>query len=397
MRSSTKIVRWAGTFGLLAALTVASPASALHSVFLAVPNHSEEALIWCGPAVGEMVMEGYLGGTGCDHLQADVWAEILVHKTEAAWDTDPVGLAGAMMTLCPPTGSWSVFHRADATELMYWVAFYMTHNNYPVAAVLNTQTHNGVATHQEHWVVIKGIVTDVDPKTASAVTLEHVWYTDPAPPVFGDPPIEHFISGSSWYTQFQAVTKAPSAYTGEYVAVIEPPRRRGVARAKPEVVRGELIPREEAFELARRWIEKLEILAELKPFRRLRESEPLEPLLVDPNYGGYYLIPFSADGKTAQYAVLINAYTGEFQEAGAFGPVRYVSEKEALKRSLRFLSTQESRRVRATLVFAPEAGAASRFHPIWKVEVEGRTTAVRQDGDVRFWPRPMLRRGDPQD
>ncbi|MCP4661810.1 MAG: hypothetical protein GY856_40930, partial [bacterium] len=120
MRSSTKIFRWTGSVGLLAALTVAGPAAALHSVFLAVPNHSEEALIWCGPAVGEMVMEGYPGGTGCDELQADVWTEILAHKdpTEAAWDTDPVGLAGAMMSLCPPTGSWSVFHNTDATQIM---------------------------------------------------------------------------------------------------------------------------------------------------------------------------------------------------------------------------------------------------------------------------------------
>jgi len=396
MRSSNKIVRWAGTFALLAALTAAGPAAALHSVFLTVPNYSEEALTWCGPAVGEMVMEGYPGGAGCDEFQADVWAEILVHKTEADWDTDPVGLAEAMKSLCPPIGTWSVFHRADATELMYLVAFYMTHNNYPVAAVLNTQTHNAIAAHQEHWVVIKGIVTDVDPTSSSSITLEHVWYTDPAPPVFGDPPVEHFISGSSWYAQFETVTKASSAYTGEYVAVIEPPQRRGRAIARPEVLEGRIIRREEAFEMARRWIEKLEILAELEPFRKLRESEPLEPLLVNPKYGGYYLIPFSADGKTAQYAIAINAYNGEFQEAGAFAPMRYLSEKEAMKRSASVLSNRELERAKASLVFTPEAGVTSRFHPVWKVEVEERALTVRQDGRVRFWPRPLLRTEQPR-
>jgi len=376
---------WA--LALLLSLTLAAPAAALHSVFAAVPGHSEEALTWCGPAVGEMVMEGYPSGA-CNETQADIWAEIVLNRVEGTWDTDPAGLRGAMMSMCPPpSGHWSIVSRTDAADLMYSVAYWMTRNGFPVAAVMSTTAHNTYAAHQEHWVVIKGIVTDADPTTTSAVTLDHVWITDPSPATFGDPPLERFLSGGAWYAELQPVTKAGSAYNGKYVAVIEPPERRGLAKADLPILRGEVLPWERVVELSRRWLDKLEILRELKPFAELYRAEPKEPILVDPKFGGYYLVPFTVDGKTVRHAMLINAYDGSLLEVGAFAPVRYVGKKEALERAQKLLRVRQPERIDARLTFAPEAGAASRYHPVWRVEIDDRAVAVRQDGAVRFWPR----------
>lgn len=368
-------------------LCSAAPAAALHSVFLAVPGHSEEALTWCGPAVGEMVMEGYPSGA-CDEAQADIWAEIVTHRTEGIWDTDPAGLRGAMMSLCPPPGGgWSIFSRTAADDLMYRVAYWMTKNDFPVAAVMSTTAHTTYAPHQEHWVVIKGIITDVDPTTSSTVTLEHVWITDPSPASFGDPPVERFLSGGAWYAEFQPVTKPGSAYDGKYVAIIEPPEVRGVARAELPILQGEVLPWERVWELSRRWLEKLEILRELKAFAEIYRAEPLEPILVDAKYGGYYLVPFTQDGRSVRHAMLINAYDGSLLEVGSFAPVRYVGKEEAVERAQKLLQVRRPERVDVRLTFDPRAGAASRYHPVWRVRMDDRTVAVRQDGTVRFWPR----------
>jgi hypothetical protein len=385
-RSTTRVLR-AATVLLVAAAAGPRPASALHSVFLSVPSHSEEALTWCGPAVAEMTMEGY-PTTACSHLQADVWAAIVGHKVEATWDTDPVGMREALKGLCPPPGTWSVVARTAEDDLMYSVAFWMTQNSFPVPVVLDTAAHRPtVPAHPEHWVLVKGIVTDVNPVGSPTVTLEHIWYTDPSPAAFGDPPIESFIPGGTWSTLLQPVNKPGSAYDGQHVAVIEPPRPRGRVRVKLPALTGRILPAAKALELAKRWVEKIEPLREIEPFKGLQRSRPLKPLLVNPRHGGYYLVPYSADGETASHAILVNAYSGEFQGAGAFARRRYMSDREALKRALRFFGIHRPQRYDVTLVYSPEAGAASLFHPVWRVAVDQHVAAVRQDGSVRRWPK----------
>jgi hypothetical protein len=265
-----------------------------------------------------------------------------------------------------------------------------------VPALLSTTAHNSYAPHEEHWVLIKGIVTDVDPTTASTVSLEHVWITDPSPATFGDPPLERFLSGSAWYAELQAVSKAASSYHGEFVAVIEPPRVKGFARAEPRVLRGRVLPPGEVIARARKWLDELEILRELEPFAELHRAKALDPLLVDAPYGGYYLVPYALDGETVGHALLINAYDGTLLEAGAFAPVRYLGEKEAVETSLDRLGIRRPRSVTARLASDPRAGAASRYHPVWRVEVDGQVVGVRHDGTVRTWPAERKRR-DPRE
>lgn len=381
-----------GALVLAAGLATAPPAAALHSVFVAVPGHAEEALTWCGPAVGQMIMEGYPSGA-CTVVQADVWASIGSHRVEGMWDTDPRGLRGAMMDLCPPPGGgWSAVSRSAADDLMYQVAFWMTHNDYPVALLTSTVAHNAHAPHQETWVVVKGVVTDVDPTTSSTVALQYVQLTDPSPATFGDPPVERFLTGGAFYAALQPVAKPGSEFDGRYVAVIEPPQRRGVARAELPLLAGRVLPWERVQELSKRWLEKVELLRELKPFAALYRAEPQRPLLVDAEHGGYYIVPFADERErekgTYSHALLLNAYDGSFLEAGAFAPARTVGEKEAVERALKLLGVRRPERLSAALTFAPQAGAADRYHPAWRVEVDGRAVAVSQDGDARFWPRP---------
>ncbi len=347
--------------------------------------HSEEALTWCGAATGQMVIAGYPSGA-CTKDQADVDASIQLHKVESNWDTDPAGLRSAILEQCPlaPGHSWVVFHPTDAAALMWSAAHYMTTNQYPVAALLGTTQHNSYAPHKEHWVTITAITTDLDPTTNPTVTLKWVQFVDPSPDPFGGPPLVRFVSSAVWYAELTAVTKMPSTYTGQFVAIIEPPTPTG--RAMPAgklVLTGTVISKADASRFAVEAVRKFN-LAEMQAFREIARARPLEPLLVNPRRGGYYLVPFSVDGKSASLAIIVNAYNGEFEEVGSFGSRSFLAETTALEDVRKALELREPIRpeeVKTELVSSYEAGTL--YAPEWSITVGKRVLHVGQKGGVR--------------
>lgn len=380
MKTSTRAALHRTGAAILLAAATTLPAAAAHSVMLtSVPVRAEEATTWCGAATAQMVMEGYPTPPGaCVKEQFEIQAQIVDY--EGLWDADPAGLRDAMGTLCPPSGHWVVFSRADQAALMHSVAFWMTRNNYPVAALLDTTSHHGDPTHLEHWVAIKGIITDLDPTTNPTVTLEYVWFNDPGLPL-GDPAASKFVAASIWNTLFQAVARPGSAYDGKYVALIEPPPSTGRATAPREVLTGRLISARDALAAGERAIRDIG-LTRIGPFEVLGRAKPLAPLLVDARQGGYYLIPYAVEGDRAEAALFVNAYTGGFQEVDAFAPTRFLTEAEARRTALRYLKATRPKSVETELVSSAENGTASRSRPLWKVQVDGRTVGVTQGGEV---------------
>jgi hypothetical protein len=365
----------------MALMTVSSAVRADVSVLTPVTPRAEEALTWCGAATGEMVVGAYPSGS-CSPVQADVWDAIQTNKVEPSWDTDPAGLKEAMMTLCPPPGGghWVVFSNTNASTLMYSVAFWMRRNSFPVAAVLNTDAHNAIGAHQEQWVAIKGIVTDVDPLTSSSVTLKYIFIVQQAP-VFGDPAVERFITGSQWYSEFEAVTKAASTYNGKFVAVIEPPPSTGTLKAKLRLVTGTILSAQRILPLLQRSLRNSEV-ARLELFRDLVRLQPQTPVLVNPERGAYYIVPFGTPGKPATMAALVNAYDGELLEVARLRPRPVPSEREAIQRALRLVGRDKSKEppaAKATLVY--EGGLP--YYPSWRVNVDREEVLVDVAGNAR--------------
>ena len=371
---------------LLAALAASAQHTAI-STLLPPGYHSEEALTWCGPATGQMVVAGY-PMSACTVAQADMDMSIQAHKVEGNWDTDPPGLRDAMTEQCPlPAGHiWYVFHPTDAAQLMHSAAYWMTQNQYPVAALLATASHNSYLPHQEHWVVITAIVTDLNPVGNPTVTLQFVQFVDPSPAIFGDPPLVRYVSAATWYAGQTAVTKT-STYNGQFVAIVEPPVATGRAvSAIKLLLTGTVIRPVEAQRFATEAVLKLK-LAGNAAFREFANTKPLAPLLVNAKRGGYYLVPFSVDGKSSSLAVIVNAYNGEFQEAGHFAPRTFLSEEEALGhagRALRLQKPLQRGQITTELVASPEAGHP--YAPVWQITTGNRTLHVNQLGVVREIP-----------
>lgn len=374
-------------FMVLSLVFIPGVLSASHSVMLSgIPEYSEESYIWCGPAVAQMIMHGYPSGSLLVP-QEDIWAAIQGCKVETMWDSDPQGLKDAMQHLNPPSppGHWVVYSNSDAQALMYSVAYWMTRNNFPVAVLLNTTTHNGIASHQEHWVEVRGIVTDITPIGNTTIDLQNIWYTDPSPTNLGDPAVTSFITGSTWYSLFQPVNKTGSSYNGNYVAIIEPPQRRGIAIAPIEILRGEILPIKIILQNAEEWIKECKF-CEIEAYKDLKNAIPLKPILVDKKYGGYYLIPYTTtrgkENNLANFALLINAYKGNFQQVGAFEPTQYLSEQAAVEIAINYLKIKGKSSVNTELVTQIEGHTFGRFFPAWKITIDDKVVHVTQRGKV---------------
>jgi hypothetical protein len=378
MKRLTQSIFFLVAAAAIGAVLCAAPARALDSTFVALTDHPEEALTWCGAATGQMVIGGY-PASACTPVQADVWAAIQAHKVEGNYDTDPAGLRDAMMTLCPPPGGhfWVVFAQPTAANLMHSVAFWMKTNHYPVAVLLSTVAHNSIVTHREHWVTIRGIVTDVDPVTHPTIVLQNVLIVD-QPTTFGNPAVERFLTGTQWYAEFQAVsTGGPN--NGKFVAVIEPPKKTGRAIAKERLMVGKVIDPQRAVAQAKAWLGSSGV-AKVESFRELTQLQPQQPVLVNPERGGYYIIPYGAAEKPAPFAVLVNAYSGDVLEAGRVN-TRLLDEKEAVRNALRFLGRETAKESKAALISSPEAG--SPYTPVWRVTIDQQELFVQSNGNVR--------------
>lgn len=359
------------------AVSLGALPAAADSVSVFVTPYAQQSLKGCGPAVAQMAMESYPSGAGCSLLQPDIWDEIQDRKVETIWDSDPAGLAAAMQHLCPPIGNWVIHSDTDPAVVMNAAFFWMNALHYPVPVLLDTATYSLDPTHQEHWALIFAMNT-------SGGVLDSLWLVDPE--VWGTTlplvPVVRFIAAATWAGEYQAVAKPSSAYHGKYVALIEPPDRPGRLRLPERLpLLGRVISPEEALAAAARAIEEHR-LAEAEAFRLLRDPRPLTPVLVNREQGGYYLVPYAEEGDLAGAALVINAYTGQLQEAGAFAPSRLLSAGEARAIALEHLGATAPREVAVEAVVRGPLPGAARYAPTWKVRVDGELLGVSQTGEV---------------
>jgi len=376
--------------------SLVSPYSALaqHQVYLqtpnTIPNYCQETIIWCGAAVGQMILEGYPAGVEHPHTQTHVWNRIQAHLDDLGvnWATDPDGLRDTLMELGGDPGvNWAIHANPNAQSLTYTVAYWMTQRNYPTAVLVYGF---------QHWVAIVGIETDVNPVGNTNVNLQFIEIDDP-----GNPPcptatsggVKSLMSGTNWYSNYWYTPGniAASKWNGNYIAVIEPPLNEGKATAPSEVEKGKVISGNTAKERALVLIKKLR-LYEKDPYTILRNTKPLNPLLVNADYKGYYIVPFGyEEGKLSQGAILINAYSGDFQEVGVFKkPIKYLPEDRAVKIAIDYICFGRAR-TKARLIFQPSEQTKSRFLPVWQITAKKTewifftkvaTVYVTQEGKV---------------
>jgi len=391
-----------GLLILLLLIGFTLPALAQYEVDLSgnVPLYGQESCIWCGAACGQMIMNGYPDPIHrILYPQVQVWNTIQANNStdpaDQAWATDPQGLCETMILLNRPVppGNWYVFTNPNRNEALFDILYWMNDNDYPVATLIN---------EGEHWVVIVGYETDIEPVGGSNPVLQEITKYDPEPHNVGS---VITMDAAVWYaTDWVGPVRFAGTWHGQYVAVIEPPVIKGAVEVKMvERIGKEIIPPEEAIKYAKKWIDELGLYKK-PPYAILQRSgvSNLQPMLVreeikpglekEKEVPYYYIVPFGFEYEIgacgiglARVCVIVNAYTGRFEEIGAFGePVRYLPEEEVIDiiaRSLG-LKREEMKEFKPTLMFQPSDITHIRLYPFWRIMVKDRILYVDQLGKV---------------
>lgn len=376
-----------------------------------VPLYGQQACCWCGAASAQMIMDGYpdpndriwidQGPPNTPNCWDTIQANNSTDPTDVAqnWCTDPRGLRNCLRTLNPPpAGTWNIHANGNRDTVMFNILYWMNRNDYPVAALIN---------RGGHWVVIVGYETDIEPIAGSAPTLQEITYDDPEPHNVGSLITK---TGNQWnQNEWNGDIRYAGTWLNQYVAVIEPPAKGTVKIEKVERVGKKFITPEEAVRYALRWIEELD-LAKRPPYSILKRKgiRHLEPILVreemrkgmeeEVHVPYYYLIPFGFERETgacnvplARIGIIVNAYTGNFEEIGAFRkPVAFLPKRRAINVAAKAMNLTDKetealikeKMITARMMYQPSEITHIRIYPFWKITIKENVLYVDQLGTL---------------
>lgn len=358
-----------------------------------VSLYGQEQCVYCGAASAQMIRNGYPNPANRQlFTQLSIWNTIQVNNStdpaDVGWATDPHGLTACLQSLNNPAGvHWSEFSEVTREEALFHMLYWMNIREYPSAVLIN---------QGGHWVVIVGFTTDVEPVFGSTPTLQSIIVHDPEPHNVGT---DSTFSAAQWFAgPWNGAIIYAGTWINKYVAIVEPPIKKGKVQVKEVNRIGEkLLSPVQAVEYAKKWIAKMD-LAKQSKYKLLgrRDAINLNPLLVcdripnskDKNDPYYYIVPFGLKRDKTQVArvcLLVNAYTGNFEEVTVFGnPMRYLLEEEALKivADAMRLDQKKLRDVSLRLMFLPGDITHVRTWPFWEVKISDRIVYVDQLGKL---------------
>lgn len=384
-----------------------------------VPLYGQQACVWCGAASAQMIMNGYpdpldrvwinQGPPNIPNCWDTIQANNGTDPTDLAqnWATDPIGLRECLMLLNPPPGgTWNIHMKTNRDTLLFNILYWMNRNNYPVATLIN---------RGGHWVVIVRFESDIEPVLGSSPTLQEITYHDPEPHNVGSIITK---TGADWYAdEWNGAIRYAGTWHDTYVAVIEPPVKGAVRIEKVVRVGEKIIGPDEAVKYAYRWIKELGI-ARKPPYNILEKKgiRNLPPILVRGEIRPgmekmgrvpyYYLVPFGFERETeackvplARIGVIVNAYTGRFEEVGAFGkPVRFLPEKDAINIAAKAMHLKDEeiqkmvseKQIKAIAMFQPSDITHIRIYPFWRITVKEKALYVDQLGKLYSVVKPSV-------
>jgi hypothetical protein len=234
------------------------------------------------------------------------------------------------------------------------------------------------------------------------ITINNPW-----PPNQG---VTTTMTGATWFSNYwYGPVNAPGTWYGQYVAIIEPPINQGEVEVEMEIRAGEksrVISPEQAAVYAQYWINQLNLALKDVSYSILAAdgTKYLYPILVreevtagpgDTVAPYYYIVPYGSqedvDNGCAEVCVMVNAFSGNFEEVGSFGKARgYIDEEmaiEAAAQALR-LKPEDTRDAQAEVVFIPCDITYLRISPLWRIEIKGQTVYVAMNGTVHITLQP---------
>lgn len=169
----------------------------------------------------------------------------------------------------------------------------------------------------------------------------------------------------------------------------EPPNEQGQLEVPQPIMGGRIIRNLNRIRrLASEWVTRFH-LVERPGMSLFAEFSPLEPMLASVRSGrgrSYYLVPFGDRLSRTQAAMIVNAYTGKYEEAIVLPKdcfFKYMTKAEALKLSVEKFKVPAEWLSQPNLIFNPSVETPDRFFPVWHFSLQ-RDVYVTPRADIVF-------------
>jgi hypothetical protein len=139
-----------------------------------VPQYCQYGANRCGAASAQMIMNGYPNLAARQLIyQPTIYSWIQANQTEAAPYKAPGMVRDAIhhFNHPPPPDHFVANAYSNAQDAMYSILLWMRRTNYPAATIISGN----------HWVVITGFETDVDPEGNPSINLNWIDIHNPLP------------------------------------------------------------------------------------------------------------------------------------------------------------------------------------------------------------------------
>lgn len=285
------------------------------------PYYTQDTSYYCGAASAQMILDSEEIGIYVD--QATLYSYIHSHNQCSGWATDPKGLRDVLNHY----SSYFIYYTPTSQEngvkkLAYTIDKYGVP---PSCLIYGCQ----------HWVVVRGVFTDVQPTTASSYTIYGFFVNDPwyGSDTLGE---NKYIDIDTWKDDYFIGCSWCGASGTTFISVVDPDPLQVVRIEYPQIMarKPKIISESEARMHAEKYLRSFksqEIFRKhfKEAFDHIETAIVGSPLLVkrtDREKSAYYIIPLQRDEMTSG-AMIIDAYSGQYKEASYVKkPIKYVPE-----------------------------------------------------------------------
>lgn len=365
---------------------------------IVTPYYTQWTNYYCGAASAQMILNSAKIGVYVN--QHTLYSYIHSHNMCSGWATDPKGLQD-VLNLYYPAGWFRYYAFTTQESGVKKMAYTIKQFGVPPAALIY-----GCG----HWVVVRGVMTNVEPTYSGSYTIYGFYVNDPW---YGSSTLGEnaYIDIATWNADYFTGCNWCGASGTRYITVVDPEPPPPVRITYPEVkpIRPEVISLDEVRGYGAEYLEHIKKKEKFrenfsKAFRVIDKVKQDTPLLVkrsDREKNGYYIIPLK-NGASTQGAMLLNAYSGQLKGVSFVEkPIKYTGKykqkdaKELFKKKLPHLrmkkkpikdlqkkSAAELKKIRKSpglikpadlritkmeLVWEPTIQSQNPYYPLWKV------------------------------
>lgn len=374
--------------------------------------HTQDTGNYCGAAAAMMIL-AEIGVPYADLDQDDLYTSNHTHNAVSTnWATDPYGLRYTLVDRRPVGFGQTFVVRKPTSEAQGTQDIVYTLHKYNVSPAV-------LVFACQHWIVVPGVQTDVEPVSEASYAVEGFWlhnpvWHSPAPP----PPHDatdacgsggtlgnsnEFVTYADWQgTYFTGCNYDHPAGSAQYISVCDPDVRDielPGRQARRRLADGrEFLKPEQAIEFSEVGLKEYGLRDDERVAGALRDAKPGEPHPVarlDRPNAYYHLVPWEVERGVIALS-RTDARFGTFQGLRLLErPIRaeFLSRAAVLKRVTegrfelplklgRLIFYPEVACLAPTLVWRPCWESWSPHLPFYQFTVGAQTIYVRIDGEV---------------